>query len=238
MTLPAMSDIAAHAPTLMVVEDDIAISRFLDTSLTAAGFQTQVCDTLAQAHAAFSARKPDLIVLDLGLPDGDGKDFLQALRASSDVPVIVLSARQAEAEKVVCLDMGADDYLSKPFGAAELLARVRVALRRASRMQLRDHVYDVDGLRIDIQSAEVTLQGQPVHLTPTEYRLLAVLVSMPGRVFTHRQLLSQVWGEAYVSDTHYLRIHMGRLRAKLETQPATPRFILTEAGTGYRLAGV
>lgn len=221
----------------MVVEDDTAIGRFLSASLSAAGFDVRVCVSLSQAREGLTARKPDLIVLDLGLPDGDGKDFLRELRASSDIPVIVLSARQAEAEKVVCLDLGADDYLSKPFGSAELLARVRVALRRTARMQLRDHVYELDGLRIDIASAEVSLQGTPVHLTPTEYRLLSVLASMPGRVFTHRQLLGQVWGEAYINDTHYLRIHMGRLRAKLEVQPASPRFILTEAGTGYRLAG-
>lgn len=223
-------------PIILVVEDDAIIARFLETSLSAAGFRPQRCATLALAQQALAERRPDLIVLDLGLPDGDGKAFLTQLRAASDLPVIVLSARQAEAEKVVCLDMGADDYLSKPFGAAELLARVRVALRRSARMQLRDDVYELAGLRIDIGSAQVTLQGRPVHLTPTEYRLLSVLVSRPGRVFTHRQLLGQVWGEAYVNDTHYLRIHMGRLRAKLEIQPAAPRFILTEAGTGYRLA--
>lgn len=227
----------AGAATVMVIEDDPAIARFLETSLTAAGFQPVLCSTLAAAQSDLSARRPELIVLDLGLPDGDGKDFLRQFRQTSDVPVIVLSARQAESEKVVCLDLGADDYLSKPFGAAELLARLRVALRRSARMQLRDDVYDIDGLRIDIQSADITLRGEAVHLTPTEFRLLSVLVSRPGRVFTHRQLLSQVWGDAYVNDTHYLRIHMGRLRAKLESEPASPRFILTEAGTGYRLAG-
>lgn len=227
----------AEHDTILIVEDDDAIARFLGASLTAAGYVIQQSPTLAQARETLVQRRADLIVLDLGLPDGDGKDFLRTLRQASDVPVIVLSARQAEAEKVTCLDLGADDYLSKPFGAAELLARVRVALRRRARMQLRDDVYELQGLRIDIASAQVCLNGQDVHLTPTEYRLLSVLASMPGRVFTHRQLLSQVWGEAYVNDTHYLRIHMGRLRAKLEDQPASPRFILTEAGTGYRLAG-
>lgn len=223
--------------SILVVEDDQAIARFLAASLSAAGYQTYACETLAQAGQSLTQRRADLIVLDLGLPDGDGKTFLGALRQHSDIPVIVLSARQAEEEKVICLDLGADDYLSKPFGAAELLARVRVALRRRARMQLRDDIYELEGLRIDVPAAQVSLNGQPVHLTPTEYRLLSVLVSMPGRVFTHRQLLSQVWGDAYVNDTHYLRIHMGRLRSKIEAQPASPRFILTEAGTGYRLAG-
>jgi two-component system KDP operon response regulator KdpE len=227
----------ADAACILVVEDDAAISRFLCASLSAAGYQTLLCITLSDALVQWAWRKPDLIVLDLGLPDGDGKDFLHTVRQSSDVPVIVLSARQAEAEKVDCLDCGADDYLSKPFGAHELLARVRVILRRISRMHLRDHVYELEGLSIDLAQSRVTLGGQAVHLTPIEYKLLALLASMPGRVFTHRQLLVAVWGESYLNDTHYLRIHMGRLRAKLEQQPAAPRYILTEAGTGYRLAG-
>ena len=222
---------------VLVVEDDTAIARFLCVSLGAAGYATLACETLSAARASFEAKKPDLVVLDLGLPDGDGKDFLVWLRRLSDVPVMILSARQDEAEKVDCLDAGADDYLSKPFGAHELLARVRVALRRSARIPSREHLYDLDGLHIDLSRAVVTLHGNPVHLTPIEYKLISLLVSMPGRVFTHRQLLVSVWGEAYVNDTHYLRIHMGRLRAKLEQLPAQPRFILTEAGAGYRLAG-
>lgn len=239
---PNPADGIASAPSnpadILVVEDDAAIARFLAASLTAAGHRAALCTSLEQARRWLETRKPDLIVLDLGLPDGDGKDFLTRLRATSDLPVIVLSARHAEEEKVNCLDLGADDYLSKPFGAAELLARVRVALRRTARMQMRDDTYELDGLRIDVAAMQVSLRGEAVHLTPIELKLLMALAQRPGRVFTHRQLLGAVWGDAYLNDTHYLRIHMGRLRAKLEVQPAAPRFILTEAGTGYRLAGV
>jgi len=227
----------AQTSVVLVVEDDLAIARFLCTSLGAAGYSTLSAERLLEAKQTWELKKPDLVVLDLGLPDGDGKEFLGWLRRQSDVPVIILSARQDEAEKVDCLDAGADDYLSKPFGAHELLARVRVALRRSTRMPSREYLYDLDGLHIDLSQATVTLHGEHVHLTPIEFKLISLLVSMPGRVFTHRQLLVSVWGEAYVNDTHYLRIHMGRLRAKLERLPAQPRFILTEAGAGYRLAG-
>jgi two-component system KDP operon response regulator KdpE len=226
-----------HTPLVLVVEDDLAIARFLCASLNAAGYATLSCERLLDAKQTFEEKKPNMVVLDLGLPDGDGKDFLLWLRRLSDVPVMVLSARQDEAEKVGCLDAGADDYLSKPFGAHELLARVRVALRRSARTLSREHLYDLDGLHIDLGRAVITLHGQAIHLTPIEFKLISQLASMPGRVFTHRQLLTSVWGEEYVNDTHYLRIHMGRLRAKLERLPAQPRFILTEAGAGYRLAG-
>ena len=172
----------------------------------------------------------------MNLPDGDGREVISYVRLHSDIPILVLSARQAEQEKVDCFNDGADDYLAKPFGVNELLARVKVALKRTAMMSLRDDVYQVGELAIDTINSIVLLNQQPVHLTPIEFKLLSILVTKPGKAFTHRQLLTEVWGAEYVDDTHYLRIHMGRLRARLEKTPATPRYILTEAGIGYRLA--
>ncbi|MEZ0231318.1 MAG: response regulator [Methylophilaceae bacterium] len=221
---------------IMIVEDDADIGEFLIASLKAAGYQPQWKKNLTDAKTAFDSEKPALIILDLTLPDGDGRDFIADIRVHSDVPIIVLSARQSEQEKVACFTLGADDYLSKPFGVNELLARVMVALKRTTMMSLRDHIYSVDGLVIDSQNSTVSLSGMALHLTPLEFKLLFTLVKKPGKVFTHRQLLTEVWGAEYVDDTHYLRIHMGRLRAKIEIDPATPRFIITELGIGYRLA--
>ncbi len=221
---------------ILVVEDDRVIGQFLASSLHAANFNTSICQTMQHALQSINTVKPQLMILDLELPDGDGKDLIRQLRAYSDIPVIVLSARQSEQEKVACFHLGADDYLAKPFGIQELLARVRVALRRATMMSLRDHVYSVDGLQIDLSSSLITLHGQPLHLTPLEFKLLTTLAQTPGKILTHRHLLRTVWGDEYGDETHYLRIHMGRLRAKIEQCPASPRFILTEAGIGYRLS--
>jgi two-component system KDP operon response regulator KdpE len=221
---------------ILIVEDDQEISRFISFSLSAAGYLPSVAADLAQAQLAFLEARPELVILDLGLPDGDGKEWIATLRQRSDVPILVLSARQSEQEKVACLDCGADDYLAKPFGVDEMLARVRVALRRAAMMSLRDHVYELDGLRIDLMRGVAELRGEALKLTPIEYKLLMALAQHPGKVITHRQLLAAVWGSEYVDETHYLRIHMGRLRAKIEAIPAEPRFLLTEPGLGYRIA--
>lgn len=226
----------SERPLILVVEDEKTIGRFLSTSLTAAGYAAFLYNELEKAMQAFEEHRPALLLLDLGLPDGDGKDMIRRLRERSDIPIIVLSARQTEEEKVACFNLGADDYLAKPFGIQELLARVRVTLKRAGMMSLRDHVYDLDGLRIDSAISQVTLRNQPLHLTPIEFKLLMALARKPGKIFTHRQLLVEVWGSEYGDETHYLRIHMGRLRAKIERDPATPRFIITEPGIGYRLA--
>jgi two-component system KDP operon response regulator KdpE len=222
--------------SILVVEDDRHISQFLLASLSAAGFNPSLAITIDSAQAIFFDKKPALVILDLGLPDGDGRDFISSIRERSDIPILVLSARQSEQEKVHCLNLGADDYLAKPFGVDELLARVRVALRRIAKMSLRDDVYMLDGLTIDITGGIVSRDGEPVHLSPIEYKLLMLLAQRPGRVFTHRQMLAEVWGQEYVDDTHYLRIHMGRLRTKIEQLPAQPRYLLTELGIGYRLA--
>jgi two-component system, OmpR family, KDP operon response regulator KdpE len=221
---------------ILVVEDDAAISQFLTSSLSAAGFSASICKTLKKAAESFTSKKPQLVILDLELPDGDGKDFIKQLRVSSDIPVIVLSARQCEQEKVLCFEIGADDYLPKPFGIRELLARVQLAMRRAGKMTLRDDVYSLDGLEIDSANGLISLHQEVLHLTPIEHKLLIALAKAPGRIFTHQHLLASVWGDAYINDTHYLRIHMGRLRAKIERNPASPRFIITELGIGYRLA--
>lgn len=226
----------AEHPRILLVEDDREISRFISSSLSAAGYLPLVAANLAEARNIFREARPVLVILDLGLPDGDGKGWLAELRLRSDAPVLVLSARQSEKEKVACLDAGADDYLAKPFGVDEMLARIRVALRRAAMMSMRDHLYEVDGLCIDLTAGTVELNGASVKLTPIEYKLLMQLAQHPGKVMTYRQLLTAVWGGEYVDETHYLRIHMGRLRAKIEAIPAEPRFLLTDPGIGYRIA--
>ncbi len=221
---------------ILIIEDDLQISQFLQSSLKVNGYQTLCAPTMADGKNLINAHKPALIVLDLNLPDGDGRDFIDYVRISSDIPILVLSARQSEQEKVDCFDSGADDYLAKPFGVNELLARVKVSLKRTAMMSLRDDIFKLDELEIDTVNSSVSLNKQPVHLTPIEFKLLFILTKKPGKVFTHRQLLTEVWGAEYINDTHYLRIHMGRLRARLEKNSAAPRYILTEAGIGYRLA--
>ncbi|MEQ1766857.1 MAG: winged helix-turn-helix domain-containing protein [Methylotenera sp.] len=221
---------------ILIIEDDLQISQFLKSSLKANGYHTLCAHSIMDGKRLFDTNKPALLILDLNLPDGDGREVISYVRLNSDIPILVLSARQSEQEKVDCFNDGADDYLAKPFGVNELLARVKVALKRTAMMSLRDDIYIVDGLEINTIDSTVLLNQQPVHLTPIEFKLLFLLATKPGKVFTHRQLLTEVWSAEYVNDTHYLRIHMGRLRARLEKNPAAPRYILTEAGIGYRLS--
>lgn len=222
-------------PIVVLVEDERQIRRFVRAALESEGCRVHEAETGRQGLVEAGTRKPDLVILDLGLPDLDGVEFIRDLRGWSAVPVLVLSARADEADKIAALDAGADDYLTKPFGVGELLARVRAALRRrASRSG--DPVVAFGDIRIDLVNRVVQRGDRPVHLTQIEYRLLAMLAANPGKVLTHRQMLLEVWGPAYVEHSHYLRIYMGQLRHKLEDDPARPRFLLTETGVGYRLA--
>jgi len=218
---------------VLVVEDERAMRRFLITALESQGFTAQEAESIAEAERAMTQRPPAAILLDLGLPDGDGITLLRRLRETSRVPVIVLSARDREDDKVLALDAGADDYLTKPFGTRELLARIRVALRRAAP---DDDVISVIGpIVVDRGRHEVTVGGTAVHLTPIEFQLLALLARHAGKVITHGQLLEAVWGPQNTDRTHYLRVHMAALRRKIETDPARPRWLVTEQGIGYRL---
>lgn len=229
---------SAHRPIVLLVEDEPQIRRFLRTSLDAHGFEVLEAGSGALGLADAARKRPDCMILDLGLPDMDGVEVIRRLREWSTLPVIVLSARAQELEKVAALDTGADDYVSKPFGVAELLARLRVALRHAA--TLRDGsestVFEAGDLRVDLGARRVGLHGNDLHLTPTEYRLLATLVKHAGKVLTQRFLLKEVWGPAYVERPHYLRVYMANLRQKLESDPARPTLLLTETGVGYRLA--
>jgi len=223
-------------PSILVVEDEPDIRRFVETSLRAAGYAVETVATGGAALSVLKSRPASLIVLDLGLPDIDGLEVIRAVRAQGQTPVIVLSARTAEDQKIRALDLGADDYLTKPFGVGELLARIRVAMRHAQPQEGDgDETYRVDGLEIDIRTRRARKDEVEIHLTPTEFNLLARLARSAGRVVTHRQLLADVWGAEYIEHTHYLRIYMGQLRAKIEADPADPRFLLTEPGVGYRL---
>ena len=220
--------------TVLIVEDEHAIRRFVRIALEGEGYRVHEAETLRRGLLEAGTRKPDLIILDLGLPDGDGVDFIRDLRAWSGMPVLVLSARVEEHDKVKALDAGADDYLIKPFGVAELLARVRAVSRRHVREPGGSAVIAFGEVGVDLDRRQVTRNGQPVHVTPIEFRLLTTLVAQPGKVLTHRQLLREVWGPAYVERSHYLRIHMGHLRQKLEVDPTRPQHFLTETGVGYR----
>jgi two-component system KDP operon response regulator KdpE len=224
-----------QGPVVLVVEDEQQIRRFVRTALEGEGCRVHECETAKAALIDAGTRKPDLVILDLGLPDADGVSVISDLRTWSQVPVLVLSARSEERDKIRALDTGADDYLTKPFGVGELLARVRALLRRRGASAGDSPVLEMGDVRVDLTRRLVERAGRPVHLTPIEYRLLSVLIANAGKVLTHRQLLKDVWGPAYVEHSHYLRIYMGQLRHKLEQDPARPRHLLTELGVGYRL---
>jgi len=227
---------AEPLPVAILVEDERQIRRFVRTALEAEGWSVHETDTLRQGLIDCGTRKPDLIILDLGMPDGDGMEFLRDLRGWSSVPVIVLSARVGEQDKIEALDAGADDYLTKPFGVGELLARVRAASRRRrdSGASLGS-IFEFGDVKIDLSLRTVHKGGAPIHLTPIEYRLLTLLISNAGKVLTHRQLLREIWGPAHSEDVQYLRVLIRGLRQKLEPDASRPTHLLTETGVGYRL---
>jgi two-component system KDP operon response regulator KdpE len=221
---------------LVLIEDDKEIRRFLHSALGASGFQVWPAETAERGLIEAATRQPELIILDLGLPDRDGLDVIRDLRAWTPIPILILSARGEEAQKVAALDAGADDYLTKPFGVPELLARLRALLRRVVRIDDSGKaLVEFGNLRIDLVHRTVTRADQAVHLTPLEYRMLTVLLTHAGRVLTHRQLLREVWGPLHLDRVHYLRVFMAGLRRKLEDEPARPRHLLTVSGVGYRL---
>lgn len=223
-------------PIALLVEDEPQIRRFVRTALEAEGWRVFEAETMKRGIIDAASRKPDLIILDLGLPDGDGIELISQLRQWSPVPIIILSARVNEADKIRGLDAGADDYLTKPFGVGELLARVRATLRRQRQPGIgADGIFQFGDVKVDLKARLVTKAEQTVRLTPTEYRLLTVLINNIGRVVTNVQLLREVWGPSHAQSSHYVRIYMGHLRQKLETDPAQPRYLLTEPAVGYRL---
>ena len=225
------------SPLILVIEDDAQIRRFLRVVLTHEGYSLIEATSAQEGITQVGLRHPDLIILDLGLPDQDGMEVMRDLREWTTTPIIVLTARSQEKDKVSALDIGADDYLTKPFGTNELLARLRVALRHALRaMQGNDEpVFHVGDLRVDLAYRKVFIGEKEVHLTPIEYQLLLMLIHYAGKVVTQRQLLHDVWGPEYVVESHYLRIYMSQLRHKLEVDPTRPRYLITEPGVGYRL---
>lgn len=234
-----------HSPLILIVEDEEPIRRFLRATLESQGYRTREACTARDGLMQARTHRPDLILLDLGLPDGDGLDVTRQVRADSRVPIVVLSARGQESDKVAALDAGADDYLTKPFGVDELSARIRVALRHAARPASSvspRYELTLDGrtLLVDPEARRVGVRDgagdRDVRLTPTEYKLLAFLVRHAGKVLTHQQILKEVWGPTHGSDLQYLRVYAGQLRHKLEADPAQPRFLITEPGVGYRLA--
>jgi two-component system KDP operon response regulator KdpE len=227
---------AAAAPVALLIEDEVEMRRFLRAALQSHEYQLVEATTAREGLAQAAGRNPDVILLDLGLPDGDGIDLTRRIREWSKVPIIVLSARGREEDKVAALDAGADDYLTKPFGVGELLARLRVALRHSAPV-VGEAVFILGGLVVDFEHRRVSVDDKDVHLTPTEYKLLGTLIKYAGKVLTHRQLLKEVWGPNAVEHTHYLRVYMTQLRHKLEEDPARPRYLLTEPGVGYRLQG-
>ena len=229
-----MSDLAAK---VLVVEDEQQMLRFLRTALTAQGYAILEAGTARDAVVEATTHNPELILLDLGLPDGDGIDLTRKFREWTRVPIIVISARGREDDKVAALDAGADDYLTKPFSVNELLARMRVALRHAAQAgtDTTSTVIEAGPLRVDQARREVVVDGREVRLTPTEYRLLVLFARNAGKVLTHRQILKEVWGPPYMGETHYLRVFMAQLRRKIETDPARPRLLVTEPGVGYRM---
>ncbi len=231
--------VSSEGPVAIIIEDDPQIRRFLRTTLPHHGYRLFEATTGAEGLKEAETRQPDIIILDLGLPDLDGLEVIRHLREWTGVPIIILSARGQERDKVAALDAGADDYVSKPFGIAELLARMRVAMRHAARTteKTEDSAFTTGDLHIDLAHRRVLVAGDEVHLTPIEYRLLATLAKHAGKVLTQHQLLTEVWGPPYVDQAHYLRVYMAQLRRKIEADPARPKYLLTEQGVGYRLVG-
>jgi two-component system KDP operon response regulator KdpE len=234
MTTP---EVTGPEPVVVVVDDEPQIRRFIRATLTSQHYRVHEAGTAAEGLVEAGTRQPDVMIVDLGLPDMDGLTFITRLREWSQVPIIVVSARGHESDKVAALDAGADDYLSKPFGTNELLARIRVALRHAARTadDSATSVFRQGDLEVDLGRRRVTVAGKETHLTPIEYRLLATLVKHAGKVLTRQQLLKEVWGKPYEEQAHYLHVYMGHLRRKIEVDPAQPRHLLTEPGVGYRL---
>jgi two-component system KDP operon response regulator KdpE len=233
---PAEPAAAAPAPIIVLIEDEPQIRRFLRATLGSQGYRLFEATSGEDGLVEAATRQPDVVIVDLGLPDMDGLQVIRRLREWTRVPIIVLSARGQERDKVAALDAGADDYVSKPFAVGELLARLRVALRHAAVGESGEPTFTVGNLRVDQLKRQVLVDGKEVHLTPIEYRLLTILVRHAGRVLSQRQLLKEVWGPAHTEQAHYLRVYMAQLRRKLEADPARPRYLLTEPGVGYRLA--
>lgn len=222
-------------PRILIVEDEADIRRFVKLALESEQYEVYEADSVQRGLIEAGTRRPDLLVVDLGLPDGDGIELIRDLRHWSSTPVIVLSARSRESEKIAALDVGADDYLVKPFGAGELLARVRAQLRRQSQQSLAGSSERSFGnIRVDLMRRIVERNNERIHLTPIEYRLLTILISQPDRVLTYRMLLTSVWGPAHIENSHYVRVHMANLRKKIEESSAAPKHLLTEVGIGYR----
>jgi len=235
---PKLGSGGTSGPAVVLIEDERPIRRFLHAALTGQGYRLFEAATGAEGVAEAATRQPDIIILDLGLPDIDGLEVIHRLREWTAVPIIVLSARGQERDKIDALDAGADDYVSKPFGIGELLARMRVVLRHAARNpgEAADSTFSVGDLHVDLALRQVVISGKQVHLTPIEYRLLTTLIRHAGKVVTHQQLLKEVWGPHHTEQAHYLRVYVAQLRRKLEVDPARPRYLLTEPGVGYRLA--
>jgi two-component system KDP operon response regulator KdpE len=226
----------AAGPAIVLIEDEPQIRRFLRATFSSQGYRLYEATTGEDGLIEAATRQPDVVIVDLGLPDLDGLEVIRRIREWSHVPIIVLSARGQERDKVAALDAGADDYVSKPFGVGELQARLRVALRHAAAGDSGEPTFTVGGLRVDQVKRQVQVDGKDVHCTPIEYRLLTTLVRHAGKVLSQRQLLKEVWGPAHIEQAHYLRVYMAQLRRKLEANPARPRYLLTEPGVGYRLA--
>lgn len=221
---------------VLVIDDEPQIRKLLRVSLGAHGYTVHEAVSGQEGLTQAAVVKPDIVILDLGLPDSDGKEIVQRIREWSDVPIIILTARDQEQEKIDTLDVGADDYITKPFGVGELMARMRVSLRRAAHSE-DEPVITCGDLAVDLAQRRVTVSGREIRLTPTEYDIIKVLAQNAGKVMTHKQLLKHVWGTSYNEDTHYIRVYIGQLRRKIEENPTQPRYIITESGVGYRLIG-
>lgn len=225
-----------NAARILIIEDESQIRKLLKVSLNAHGYDLEEAVNGKDGVNRAATFKPDLLIIDLGLPDIDGKEVVKQIREWSETPIIILTARDQEQEKIEALDSGADDYITKPFGVGELLARMRVCLRHAATAE-QQPILACGGLVVDLQQRRVTVEGHEVKLTPTEYEIIKMMMQHAGKVITHKQLLKAVWGNAYQQDTHYIRVYIGQLRRKIEQNPTQPRYIITESGVGYRLMG-